>query len=58
MGEQQDTEIVCQADAAFGGGDIPALLDLLDDDIEWQAVIGAAPHVPTAGTRYGKQAVA
>ena len=58
MGEQQNTEIVRQAYAAFGSGDIPALLDLLDEDIEWHAVIGAAPHVPTAGKRYGKQAVA
>src|SRR5688500_13286634 len=58
MGEQQNTEIVRQAYAAFGSGDVPALLDLLDDDIEWHAVIGAAPHVPTAGQRYGKPAVA
>jgi uncharacterized protein len=58
MGEQQNTEIVRQAYAAFGRGDIPALLDLLDDDIEWHPVIGAAPHVPTAGKRDGKQAVA
>jgi ketosteroid isomerase-like protein len=58
MHEQQNTEIVRQTYAAFGRGDIPALLDLLDDDIEWQATIGAAPHVPTAGKRFGKQAVA
>jgi ketosteroid isomerase-like protein len=58
MGEQQNTEIVRQTYAAFGRGDIPALLDLLDDAIEWEAVIGAAPHVPTAGKRHGKQAVA
>ena len=58
MGEQQNTEIVRQAYAAFGRGDIPALLDLLDNDIEWHAVIGAAPHVPTSGRRRGKQAVA
>ena len=58
MSEQQNTEIVREGYAAFGRGDIPALLDLLDDDIEWQAVIGAAPHVPTAGRRSGKQAVA
>ena len=58
MGEQQNTEIVRQAYAAFGSGNIPALLELVDDDIEWHAVIGAAPHVPTAGKRHGKQAVA
>ena len=58
MAEQQNTEIAKQAYAAFGRGDIPALLDLLHEDIEWQAVIGAAPHVPTAGKRRGKQAVA
>ena len=58
MGEQQNTEIVRQGYAAFGRGDIPALLDLVDDDVEWESVIGAAPHVPMAGKRYGKQAVA
>jgi uncharacterized protein len=58
MSEQQNTDISKQAYAAFGRGDIPAVLDLLHDDIEWQGVIGAAPHVPTAGTRHGKPAVA
>ena len=58
MSEQQNVEIVRQAYAAFGRGDIESILQLLDDRIEWDAVMGAAPHVPMAGTRHGKQAVA
>jgi uncharacterized protein len=43
---------------AFGRRDIPALLEHVDDRVEWQAVIGAGSHVPTVGKRHGKQAVA
>lgn len=58
MAEQQNVDVVRQAYKAFGSGNIEGLLNLLDDHIEWQPVMGAAPHVPTAGTRIGKQAVA
>jgi hypothetical protein len=58
MAEQQNLEIAREGYAAFGRGDIEGVLRLLDDNVEWQAVIGAAPHVPTAGKRHGKQAVA
>ena len=50
------TEIVQAAYAAFGRGDIPALLELVSDDIEWtfHGSIGLA----YMGTVRGKPAVA
>ena len=44
--------------AAFARRDIPALLAGVDENIQWQAIIGAGSHVPTTGKRQGKQAVA
>ena len=58
MREQQNTELVQRAYAAFLRGDIQTVLDSLDDNVVWQAVIGAAPTVPTRGERRGKAAVA
>lgn len=58
MQEAQNTAVVQQAYAAFGRGDIAGVLDLLHDDIQWHPVIGAGPHVPFAGARRGKAAVA
>ena len=57
MPEEENLEIVRDMYAAFGRRDIPALLEHLDEYIEWEAVIGAAPHVPTAGKRVGKNMV-
>ena len=50
------TEIVQAMYGAFGRGDIPALLEMLSDDVEWthQGSIGLA----YMGTFRGKQAVA
>lgn len=42
--------------AAFGRGDIPGVLQLLDPNIEWDEP--QAPGYPLAGIRRGKQAVA
>jgi len=58
MQEAQNTRIVQDAYAAFGRGDIQALLGYMTDDITWQPVIGTAAHVPFAGRRQGKAAVA
>lgn len=58
MLEDQNTRIVRDAYAAFGRGDIPALLSCFDDNIAWKPVTGAGTHVPTAGERRGKAAVA
>lgn len=58
MQETQNTDVVQAAYAAFAKGDMPALLSHFDDEIYWTGVYGAAPHVPTAGPRRGKTAVA
>ena len=56
--EAENTKVVQAAYAAFGRGDIPALLGYLTDDIHWRPVIGTAGHVPFSGERTGKPAVA
>jgi uncharacterized protein len=57
MQEEQNTKVVQAGYAAFGSGNIPALLDLFDDSIVWHSVVGASPKVLTAGVRRGKAAV-
>ena len=58
MQEAQNTRVVQDAYAAFGRSDIQALLADLADGIVWHGVYGAGSHVPTAGERRGKAAVA
>jgi uncharacterized protein len=58
MSERQNTQVVQDAYAAFGRGDIATLLSSLTDDIQWQPVIGTGSHVPFAGERRGKSEVA
>ncbi len=55
--QTESTQLVKDAYAAFGKGDIHTLLSLLSDDIVWKGVYGAGPQVPTSGTRRGKAAV-
>jgi hypothetical protein len=50
------TEIIQQAYAAFGRGDIPAILELLTDDIDWR-FHAAGTGLPYAGRFTGKPAV-
>lgn len=57
MQEAQNTKIVQEAYAAFGRGDVQALLGYFDEHILWKPVYGAARHVPTAGERQGKASV-
>ena len=57
MDTHRNTELVKQAYAAFGRGDVQGILDTLADDILWDPVKGCGPHVPTAGERRGKAAV-
>ena len=57
MHEAENTKVVQDAYAAFGRGDIPALLGYMADDIHWRPVIGTAKHVPFSGERRGKAAV-
>lgn len=58
MEEARNTKVVQDAYAAFSRGDTETLLSKFADDIVWNAVYGAGPHVPTAGERRGKAAVA
>lgn len=53
---QQNIGLVQSGYAAFGRGDIPGLLSLLDDNIEWKTP-GPA-DLPTAGNRRGHAQVA
>ena len=56
MSERTNTDVVQQGYEALGRGDIPAILDLLTDDVEW---IEQGPSViPFAGTRHGHEGVA
>ncbi len=55
MNEQQNIETVHQAYAAFGRGDMNALLNLFDDNVEW--ITPGPDDLPTAGHRNGRQAV-
>lgn len=57
MQDSQNIQVVQEAYAAFGRGDVQAILDRLDDSIVWMPVYGTAPYVPTSGERRGKQAV-
>ena len=57
MGEAENIKVVQEAYAAFGRGDVQAILDGLDDSISWIGVYGAGAHVPQSGERRGKAAV-
>jgi ketosteroid isomerase-like protein len=56
--EAANIMVVQDAYAAFGRGDMEALLACMTDDIRWQPVIGTASHVPFSGARQGKASVA
>ena len=56
MSERTNTDVVQQGYEALGHWDIPAVLDLLTDDVEW---IHQGPSViPVAGTHHGHEGVA
>jgi hypothetical protein len=56
MSEASNTKVVQDAFAAFGRGDIPTLLGMLDPAVEWTSVVGS--RTPTSGTRHGHDGVA
>ncbi len=58
MSESLNTAVVKDAYAAFQRGDVAAILAALDEHVEWQAVIGTEPVVPTSGLRKGRNEVA
>ena len=55
MNQQKNVSVVEAAYDAFKRGDIPALLNLLSDDVDW-AVPGPA-EIPFAGERQGRNQV-
>lgn len=57
MQTTDNIQLVKDAYAAFGRGDVAAILEKMSDDIVWMGVYGAAARVPTSGTRHGKAAV-
>jgi ketosteroid isomerase-like protein len=57
MSEAQNTKVVQDAYAAFLRSDVDTLLGLMTDDVQWEPVLGAGPHVPFAGPRAGKPKV-
>jgi ketosteroid isomerase-like protein len=56
MSEGQNTQLTKDAYAAFGRGDISAVLGVMTDDIEW-VFPGPAGVLPLAGMFTGKEAV-
>ena len=55
MSVQENVQIVKEAYAAFGRGDIQGLLALLAEDIEW---ITPGEGLPFAGTHHGRAGLA
>jgi ketosteroid isomerase-like protein len=53
MQEAQNTKLVQEAYASFLKGDVAGVLARLDEQVDWQPVIGAGKHVPTSGARRG-----
>ena len=53
MTEQENVEVVRELYAAFGRGDVPAILDGLTDDVVWYDPV--APEVPHAGSYRGRE---
>lgn len=56
MTNQANVDVVRRTYEAVGGGDIPALLDLLTDDAEWG--FQGPPAIPFAGRYHGHAGVA
>lgn len=54
MSEHSNLEVTRRIFTAFGAADVPAILDLLDDDILIEFY--GPPVIPYAGTYRGKQA--
>jgi len=58
MAEAENTQVVKDAYAAFGRGDVAAIVNLCDESVEWHGVVGTEGVLPQSGVRHGKPAVA
>lgn len=56
MNSDDNIKVIRTAYEAFARGDIPAVVDLLDDDCDW-AVEASAPVAPYYGVRHGPSEV-
>jgi ketosteroid isomerase-like protein len=56
MSLEENAQTAQEGYAAFGRGDVPAILELLTDDIEWIEP-GPPDVIPAAGTYRGKEEV-
>src|SRR5919205_4193036 len=56
MNERTKVGVVQQGYEAFGRGDIPAVLDLLTEDVEW--TMQGPSVIPFAGTFRGREGIA
>ena len=55
MSEQTNTDVVRQVYEAFARGDIPAMLGMLTDDVEF--TMQGPPVLPYAGTHRGREGI-
>ena len=53
MSAEENVQIAQAGYAAFGRGDLPAILELLTDDIEWIELRAPPDVTPAAGTYRG-----
>src|SRR5436190_572434 len=58
MSDAQNTQMVKDAYSAFLRGDAPTIINMLDDNVQWHAVIGAEGAMKSAGLRKGRAAIA
>ena len=58
MAEKENTQVVKDAYAAFQRGDIAAILNSCDENVEWHGVIGTEGVLPQSGLRRGRAQVA
>ena len=56
MADNANVQIIKDAYASFQRGDIPALLDMVTDDVAWY--LPGPPDIPAAGKRVGRDQVA
>ena len=58
MAEKENTQVVKDAYAAFQRGDVAAIVNSCDENVEWHGVIGTEGVLPQSGRRRGRAEVA
>ncbi len=59
-GEQDNVQCVQRLYAAFGRGDLPAVMDMLAEDVDWQSPVTRSKHAELSWSRprHGREQVA